>query len=200
MPYGYRKMTPEEQRAVVEARRQRGFPLHSPPHPYREAGSYLITAANFEHVPIMASPERRTEFQRILLGGFREIKAEIVGWVILPNHYHVLVNVESLDLVSNLLKSVHGSTSHEWNVQDGLTRKRRVWYHFSDRRMRNELHLNQTLNYIHYNPVKHGYAEDVYDWPWSSVFMYLEENGGDWLRERWRKYWPGEDIGKDWDR
>jgi len=86
----------------------------------------------------MAVPERRTSFQEILLKGFQDIRAEIIGWVILLNHYHILVNVESLDLVSSLLKQIHGSTSHEWNQKDGMTGKRKVWYRFVDRMMRNE--------------------------------------------------------------
>ena len=199
MPYEYRKLSTEEQIQIVEDRRQRGFPLHQPPHPFRETGCYLITAANFEHVNIMAMPGRRTAFQKILLKGFQEINAEIIGWVILTNHYHVLVNIESLDLVSNLLKQIHGSTSHEWNKQDGLTGKRKVWYRFSDRMMRNETHLNQTLNYIHYNPVKHGLIRDVYDWPWSSLFWYENDKGREWLKEHWGKYRPHVDFGDDWD-
>jgi putative transposase len=199
MPYEYRKLSLEEQGAVVETRRQRGFPLHSPPHPFREAGSYLITAAIFEHAPIMESPKRRTKFQEKLLRGFQEIQAGIIGWVILPNHYHILINVESLDSVSSLLKHIHGLTSHEWNQQDDLLNKRKVWYRFSDRAIRNEFHLCQTLNYIHYNPFKHGYVKDVYDWPWSSLFMYVEEDGKDWLQEHWKKFLPAGDFGKGWD-
>ena len=199
MPYEYRKLSPEERKQIVDERRQRGFPLHQPPHPFRESGSYLITAANFEHAPIMNSPERRTEFQEILLKGFCEIQAEIIGWVILPNHYHILANIESLDPVSNLLKQIHGSTSHEWNRQDGLTGKRKVWYRFADRMMRSDAHLNQTLNYIHYNPVKHGLVKDVYAWPWSSLFWYVYSKGQEWLRNQWGKYKPPADFGKDWD-
>lgn len=168
MPYEYRKLSPKERQEIVEYRKQRGYPLHSPPHPFRESGSYLITAANFEHKPIMATPERRMQFQEILLNGFQEIRAEVIGWVILPNHYHILANVESLNLVSSLLKHVHGRTSHDWNVQDGLAGKRKVWLRFSDRKMRSVEQLNQALNYIHYNPVKHGMVENVYDWACSS--------------------------------
>jgi putative transposase len=199
MPYEYRKLTLEEQQTVVESRRQRGFPLHSPPHPFREAGSYLITAANYEHAPIMSAPERRMEFQVILLRHFHEINAEIVGWVILPNHYHVLISVESLDLVSNVVQYVHGVTSRQWNLQDDLTGRRKVWYRFADRVMRNESHLNQTLNYIHLNPLKHKLVTDIYAWPWSSLFMYVDEKGTEWLTEQWKKYLPAEDFGKGWD-
>jgi len=199
MPYEYRKLSLSERDQLVEFRRQQGYPLHSPPHPFREAGTYLITAANFEHAPIMAFPERRTEFQVILLKGFEEIRAEIVGWVVLPNHYHILANIESLDLVSDVVRYIHGSTSREWNLQDSLTGKRKVWYRFSDRLMRDEIHSNQTLNYIHHNPIKHGYVEDVYDWSWSSLIMYTEEKGKEWLSENWDMHTPPSDFGNDWD-
>jgi len=199
MPYYYRKLSAKEREQIVEERRRRGFPLHQPPHPFREAGSYLITAANFEHVEIMSSPERRTAFQRILLSRFHDIEAEILGWVILPNHYHVLVNVASLDLVSGLIRHLHGSTSHEWNQQDGLTGKRKVWYRFTDRMMRDEVQLNRTLNYIHYNPIKHSLVSDLYDWQWSSMFWYVEDKGQEWLRDLWEKYKPSDGFGNDWD-
>jgi putative transposase len=199
MPYEYRKLTPKERKEVVESRQQRGYPLHAPPHPYRENGTYLITAANFEHQEIMTSSERRTEFQELLLNGFHEIAAEIIGRVILPNHYHILVGVESLNLVSDIVKLIHGRTSHDWNLQEGLRGKRKVWYRFFDRLMRDEKQLNQTLNYIHYNPVKHGCVKDVYDWPWSSIFLYDNEMGKEWLREQWKIHIPPIDYGKDWD-
>jgi putative transposase len=199
MPYEYRKLSAEERHKLVEFRKQRGYPLHAPPHPFREKGSYLITAANYEHAPVMASPERRREFQNILLDGFREIHADIIGWVVLPNHYHVLANVISLDLVSAALKHVHGLTAREWNLQDGLTGKRRVWYRYSDRLVRNDFHLNHTLNYIHYNPIKHGYVKDLYDWPWSSLFMFEDENWSERLGESWKKYTPPADFDDDWD-
>ena len=199
MPYEYRKLSPKEREDIVELRKQKGYPLHAPPHPFRDEGTYLITAANFEHKAVMASPERRTSFQEILLAGFHEIKAEIIGWIILPNHYHIIVTVETLNDASIILQLIHGRTSREWNLQDGLTGRRKVWYRFSDRMMRNEIQLNQTFNYIHYNPVKHGYVKDVHDWRWSSLFLYEEDKGGEWLNEQWRKFPPPADFGKGWD-
>jgi putative transposase len=198
MPYDYRKMTPAERAEVVKQRRERGYPPHAPPHPFRQEGCYLITAAAFEHANVMSDPARRSEFERDLLVTLASVGAGIDGWVVLPNHYHILSNVRSLDIVSNELKLLHGSTSRKWNLEDGLTGKRRVWYKFADRAIRDEAHYFRVLNYIHYNPVKHLYAEDVYAWPWSSLFLYYEEKGRDWLREIWQAHPPG-DLGKDWD-
>ena len=199
MPYEYHKLTPQERNEILKQRRQRGYPLHAPPHPFRESGCYLITAANYKHIPVMHSSERRTEFEILLLDVMRKIdQANMIGWVVLPNHYHLIIQLETLDQISRPLKNLHGTTSHAWNKQDQQTGKRQVWYKYSDRMIRDESHLYKAMNYIHYNPVKHGYITDVYEWPWSSVWMYYEERGRDWLRENWRLYPPG-DMGDGWD-
>ncbi len=199
MPYEYRTLSPRDRDDVIDSRKQPGYPLHAPPHPFREKGTYLITAANFEHREIMISSERRNEFQEILLSGFHEINAEIIGWVILANHYHFLASVESLNLVSNLIKLIHGRTSRDWNLQDGLTGRRKFWYSLYYRMMRDELQLHRTLNYIHHNPVKHGYVRDVFDWQWSSLFLYENDMVKAWLNDHWTKYRPSAEFGKGWD-
>ncbi len=198
MAYEYRKLSPEEREEVVQQRMARGYPLHAPPHPFRDAGQYLLTAANFEHVAIMASPERRSEFEGRLLDVMKEVQAIVYAWVILINHYHILVGVETLDAVSLALQQLHGSTSREWNLADNLTGKRRVWYKFSDRVIRNDAHFYRAVNYLHYNPVKHGLITDPYEWPWSSLHNYLTHNGREWLRKTWKDY-PPSDFGKGWD-
>jgi putative transposase len=101
MPYEYRKLTPNQREEVVAQRQAMGYPLHAPPHPFHEAGYYMLTAANYEHVRVMNSPERRTEFQHRLLIAFQEIKAEVAAWVVLANPYHILAGVGSLDDVSH---------------------------------------------------------------------------------------------------
>jgi len=199
MPYEYRKLSPKERKEIVNYRREHGYPLHAPPHPFRDAGTYLISAANFEHQAIMGSPERRTEFEIRLLNSIQEIADHLIARVLLPNHYHVLIRIDTLDNVSVALKQLHGTTSREWNIEDNLTGKRHVWYKFVDTRIRNEAHLHVAFNYIHYNPVKHGYVCDPYDWPWSSLQTYYEDQGKDWLQEQWMAYKPPDDFGKGWD-
>lgn len=198
MPYEYHKLSPKEREEMVNDRRTRGYPLHAPPHPFREAGAYLISAANFEHKSVMKSPVRRTEFEALLLKELKEISNDLIAWVILPNHYHFLAVIHSLEDISATLKHLHGTTSRTWNMKDHSTGQRRVWYKFADTYIRNETHLHVAFNYIHYNPVKHGYVSDPYEWPWSSLSLY-EDKGQDWLREHWKSYTPPADFGNDWD-
>lgn len=198
MPYEYRKLSPQEQQAIVIDRRKQGYPLHAPPHPFRQTGAYLITAVNFEHRAVMNSPYRRNEFEAKLLRSMNRITEEPIAWAILPNHDHVLISIESLNDVSIALKHLHGTTSREWNIEDNLTGRRRVWYKFTDTYIRSETHLHTAFNYIHYNPVKHGYVTDPYNWPWSSLHMYYEEKGKAWLQEQWNTYQPSLDFGNGW--
>lgn len=82
---------------------------------------------------------------------------------------------------------------------DGVTGQRRVWYKFTDRVIRNDAHFYRALNYLHYNPVKHGYTHDPYDWSWSSLSNYLDDRGREWLRTTWQTYRPPDDFGTGWD-
>jgi putative transposase len=147
----------------------------------------------------MKSSTRRTEFEALLLNTLKEIADELIAWVILPNHYHCLICIHSLNHVSAALQHLHGATSRAWNIEDNLTGKRRVWYKFVDTYIRNEAHLHLAFNYIHYNPVKHGYVSSIYDWHWSSLSLYYNDLGKDWLRDHWKSYTPPPDFGRGWD-
>jgi len=122
---------------------------------------------------------------------------EILAWVVLPNHYHLLVQVPELDSLSQLFRLVHARMARQWNAADA-TPARKVWYRYTDRAMRSERHYYTTLNYIHYNPVKHGIVASPYDWVESSVHWYVREFGRDWLRDVWAKY-PLRSYGQGWD-
>ena len=73
-----------------------------------------------------------------------------------------------------------------------------MWYRFSDRFIRSARHHWATVNYIHHNPVKHGYVDRMTEWPWSSIHEYVEEHGKQHMLRMWRQY-PIGDYGKGWD-
>ncbi|MBT7070711.1 MAG: hypothetical protein HN975_07465 [Anaerolineae bacterium] len=82
MPYEYQKLSLQERKALLEECKKQGYPLHSPHHPFRHEGTYLITAANYNHQHILENPERRTKLESLLLQSFLEIGVEVVAWVI----------------------------------------------------------------------------------------------------------------------
>jgi putative transposase len=154
--YDYRKMTPEERQQVIRERRERGFPWHAPPHFPGVSGEYLISAACFEHQPVFADPTDLSWLLDQTLNALDEVK--LPCYVFLPNHYHVLLRTEDIAIVSEVLRLLHSRVATDINGRH-RKRGRRVWYRFSDRFIRSERHHWATVNYIHYNPVKHGYVD-----------------------------------------
>ena len=195
--YDYRKMTPEERAAVVAERIARGYPWHAPPHFEEGVNTYILTAACFEHQEILTTASRLDEFTEALVRGIEhEVNGNLYAWVVLPNHYHLLAEVDLADF-RVWIGRLHNGKSTQWNREDGCP-GRKVWYRFSDRKIRSDRHFYASVNYIHYNPAKHGYVNKATDWPWCSVHEYLDRVGRDTLAEWWRKY-PIRDYGKGWD-
>ena len=48
---------------------------------------------------------------------------------------------------------------------------RRFWEHL----IVDEDDLQRHMDYIHFNPVKHGHTKTVVEWPWSSFHRYVRE-------------------------
>ncbi len=197
--YNYRKMTREERAKVLAMRKTQGRPWHAPPHFGQTSGVYMISAACYEHLPIMATDRRREEWERALMDTLGLIvpgELDIRAWVVLPNHYHLLIE-GNLRAFARRIARLHNGKATQWNRED-QAQGCRVWHRFSDRLIRSEQHYYASLNYIHANAVKHGYAVSAEDWAWSSFSLYLEAVGRECLAEWWRQYPVGE-YGKGWD-
>ena len=197
--YDYRDMTPEEKSRVVEERRRKHVPWHSPPHSEIAGNvSYLITAACYEHQHIIAQTmERMVECEEGVLEVCRDVGAKVYAWCILPNHYHVLLRTERIKELLKGLGQFHGRSSFKWNGEDGR-RGRHCWYNAFERHMRSDRHFFASLNYVHHNPVHHGYTDNWIDWSWSSAAEFIEQNGREETTRLWREY-PLLNYGKKWD-
>lgn len=197
--YNWRKMSQPDREWVLKQRKVRRFPWHAPPHfDYEGEERFLISAACYEHKHVIGkSAERMSECESALIDLFRENEAQLFAWCVLPNHYHYLIQTERIPEILSAIGKFHGSSSYRWNGEDG-ERGRKVWFRCVERAMRSERHFFATLNYVHNNPVKHGYVVRWQDWPYSSARDYLTSVGFDEAARIWHEY-PVLDYGKDWD-
>ena len=123
-----------------------------------------------------------------LRAAFRSVKAqhpfEIDAFVLLPDHLHCIWTLPPGDanyslrwnvikrLVSQRTKALLSqnlSSIQQERREIGLW-QRRFWEH----QVRDDRDLEQHVNYIHWNPVKHGYIEQVVEWPYSSFHRYVK--------------------------
>ena len=195
--YRDRAKSPEQKAESRRKRQLRGLPLHEPPHFYRTEGWFLITAATFNHEQYFRTDEERARLWNELLKELQVVGISIGSWVVLPNHYHLLVECRPLSIISQPLRRVHARTVRELNRREGMS-GRKVWHLFTDRQIRSERHYYTTLNYIHYNPTKHRYVQTPLAWACSSLHWYHKHFGTGWMRDLWKAY-PVRDYGKGWD-
>jgi putative transposase len=107
---------------------------------------------------------------------------ETVAICVLPDHLHVIWSLpdDDSDFSSrwNLIKSAFSrglsaapsrSARQVGKREKGLW-QRRYWEHV----IRNETDLQRHIDYIHFNPVKHGLVSRVVDWPHSSFHQNVE--------------------------
>ncbi len=108
----------------------------------------------------------------------------------MPDHLHALITlpVEDADyskrwqlikakFSASIPKHEFISNARQQKRERGLW-QRRFWEHL----IRNDKDYEQHIDYIHYNPVKHGYVNRPVDWAYSSIHRYIKKGilSADW--------------------
>jgi putative transposase len=146
---------------------------HRPPHHLTEGHAIFITASTDCRIPHLSSDDRRTEFARLMIERFEAARIELLAWVLLKEHYHLIAIPQDPAILPQTIQKLHGDSAREWNVED-RTSGRACWYQYWDTTLWTEDDLASRVNYIHRNPVKHGYVTNAEDWEWSTYREYLK--------------------------
>ena len=123
-------------------------------------------------------------------------KMEFKAWVLLPDHIHCLLKPgksDYSDIISRVKKRI------SWNMKkDGLiAHGEQLWQaRFWEETIRDDDHYAKCLEYIHFNPVKHGMVESPIDWQWSSFHEYVK-NGI--YKAEWASATDIETLGSGYD-
>jgi putative transposase len=167
---------------------------------YRRAhipgGCYFFTVVTHRRAPFFESPihiERLRE-------AFRRVRAQhrfaIEAIVVLPDHLHTVWRLPPDDadfsMRWRLIKHfVATGIRAECNARgEKAVWQRRFWEHV----IRDEVDWRRHVDYVHYNPVRHGYVDHPADWPWSS-FRHAVARG--WYPPDWGRAVPDQIKGMD---
>ena len=196
-PYHWRKCSPQQRAELLSHRIETQRVWHAPTH-FRRDRWFHITAACYNHCPhIGRTKERLRAFSCELLRVFREPWARWQGWCVLPNHYHVLAEIWACAAIRQEIGKLHGRNSHGWNVEENK-QGRKVFHRFLMKEIRSPAHWWSTLNYIHHNPVRHGYVDTWREWPFSSAEDFLQSVPRNTAKAIWTRY-PITRMGENWD-
>ena len=158
---------------------------------YRRArtpgGIYFFTVVTHKRKPLFANEHARSCLRRSMA----EVKArhpfEIEAICLLPDHLHTIWTLpvgdrdysqrwnEVKGICAKLLQADHGKrdelSSSRQSKGGASYWQRRFWEHL----IQNEADYGNHMDYLHYNPVKHGLVRAVAEWPWSSFHRYVRE-------------------------
>jgi REP element-mobilizing transposase RayT len=107
--------------------------------------------------------------------------------VVMPNHVHWLMRPLDGLALSDIIKSVKGSTAYL--INRNLGRKGTIWMpDYFDRYIRDSEHFSKAVRYIENNPVKAGLCVSPEEWPYSSANpeLRIEEQAGT-INLNWRE-------------
>jgi putative transposase len=106
---------------------------------------------------------------------------EIVAIVVLPDHLHCIWRLPEGDadyatrwryIKASFARSVPRDEPR--SPQRRAKRERGIWQRrYWERTLRDERDLRAHVDYIHFNPVKHGHVARVCDWPYSTFHRYV---------------------------
>ncbi|WP_425494620.1 REP-associated tyrosine transposase [Lysobacter auxotrophicus] len=104
---------------------------------------------------------------------------DVLAAVVMPDHLHAVIRMDDgADDYPRLWQEIKKGFSRRLPRAGPSPWQARFWEHT----IRNEADLRAHVDYVHFNPVKHGYASSVVDWPFSSFHRYVR-NGAlplDW--------------------
>jgi putative transposase len=150
---------------------------------WRVPGGYYFFTVNL----LERKKHLLTEHIDLLREAFRTVKHNrpfhIDAIVILPEHLHCIWTLpEGDDDYSGRWRAIkkHFSKNLPATERRSATRVKRheraIWQRrFWEHTLRDDRDYANHIDYIHYNPVKHGWAEHPRDWPYSTYYRYLRD-------------------------
>jgi putative transposase len=129
-------------------------------------GTYFITATTFQRMSTFQTTRMAELFVRVLLGYREQQKFLLHEFVLMPNHFHLLIT-PTLTL-ERALQLVKGDFSFRAKKELGFAGE--IWEKsFHDRRVRDWEEYCAFRRYIHMNPVGKGLAAMASEYLYSSA-------------------------------
>jgi len=154
---------------------------------YGRGDLHFITFSCYRRLPLLGSARARNLFVKTLVRVREKYEFQLVGYVVMPEHVHLLVGeprtgnpstvVHSLKLrVSKRMRRRWRSKGIEERTlpfREGDARLPHFWQkRFYDFNVYSAKKRNEKLEYMHQNPVKRELVTDPKDWLWSSYASY----------------------------
>jgi putative transposase len=153
---------------------------------YGQGHLHFITFTCYQRLPLLRAVRARNAFVEILAQVRERYGFALVGYVVMPEHIHLLIGEPSRgtpstviqvlkQCVSRRLRGKKRRSSTQWALNFGAeeTGLRRFWQRrFFDFNVWSLKKRIEKLDYMHMNPLKRKLVDHPKHWPWSSFSFY----------------------------
>jgi len=132
---------------------------------------YLITFITQHRNPIFHDWELACQAARIFSMSPTWGDAQLLSWVLMPDHFHGLIQLGDTETLSNVVKKAKGRSALLINRQRLQTGN--LWMEgFHDHAIRKEDDLHSVARYMVLNPVRAGLVKRCGDYPfWDAIWI-----------------------------
>ena len=158
---------------------------------YRRAttagSSYFFTVVSYRRQPILCDNSIRDALRNAIEAVRASRPFTIEAWVLLPDHLHCIWTLPDGDADFStrwmkIKRAVSLACGDEYRRDDLMSasklkhRESTIWQRrFWEHKIRDEEDFARHVDYIHFNPVKHGHAQRAMDWPYSTFHRYVRD-------------------------
>jgi putative transposase len=153
---------------------------------YVPGGTVFFTVVTHLRRPLFEDDHACKLLGQVLRAIGEEMPFRTVALVLLPDHLHTIWTLPAGDGdFSTHWKKIKHNFTVRWLAAGGREARltpsqakrgrRGIWQRrFWEHQVRDEDEMEALCDYIHYNPVKHGYVTSPADWPYSTFRRFVE--------------------------
>lgn len=139
--------------------------------------SFFFTVVTYHRRPVFDSDVSIAILRDSIRDEMQRRPFVIEAAVILPDHIHCLWQLPENDSdFSSRWREIKKDVTKRLGASKNARGEGNVWQRrFWEHQIRNERDWRMHMDYIHYNPVKHGYVNAPFQWRWSSFMRWVEK-------------------------
>ena len=144
---------------------------------YRDGATYFITLKCLDRQPLLFRPRLKQVLLRAIHDTKKQFGLHLGGYAILDDHAHLLFVAADGEYAGpmNYLQERFGRAWRKLE-QDADVDADAFWEHgVKARLLADSDDLRAHLDFIHYDPVRHGLCYRAYDYIWSSLQIRVEQ-------------------------
>ncbi|GIV76823.1 transposase [Litorilinea aerophila] len=135
----------------------------------------FVTCRTFRREPVLADGTAVHLLRTVLNGIKQRWPFLTVGYVILPDHFHWLMKPQPPATVHRIVAAVQQRFARDYQQLLGMPEPVLVWQTgYQLCQVRGEEQQRLHLDYIHYDPVRHGQVARPEEWAHSSYAIWVE--------------------------